>query len=487
MSSDLRFDDDVPWYGGIGDPPQVQEPEDPAYTDHPGGIDATTGKLLVEKVELSGLVERVFGLRRPEALDESQQGRGRALPPDFEPGDLSQTGWGVIVRKGGGDEALRGLDPLLERRREQAKWMFRKFEYEPGESARQFLSRHNLGPDVVDPEVVPYYLLIAGSPEEVPFSLQYQLGIGYGVGRLHFDDAAGYANYAAGLLRSEENGPRRAPAVSLFSAETDETTERTTSDMIGPLVTRLIRPGEAWSVRTAIRTDATKERLQRLCGSGETPTVLVTASHGAAYPASHEMQGARQGALLCAGWPGPGTPPEDHELFTAADVPDDADVQGLVCAFFSCHSAATPDEDNFPHEEPGRRRLAPESFIAALPQRLLGHPAGGALGVIGHVDRAWTTTAIWNRRGGQVQTLAAVLRQILLGRPIGHAMTYFGQRHAWIAAQLSEVWDQVNRGGDRPNDDFFAWLLTAHNDARNLILLGDPAARVPVAAASSGA
>ena len=480
----------VPWYGDIEDEPDVAEPEDPMYTDQPGlgnGVDALTGDLLTPIAESRALAEHVVESPPPAELDESSQERGRALPPDVEWNDLTQTGWGVIVRKGAGEEALRGLRGLLDRREEQAGWMFRRFEYEPGESARRFLARHNLGPGVVDPEVVPYYLLIAGGPEEVPFWMQYQLGIGYGVGRLHFDSEEGYRRYAEGVLRTEDQGTARPRSVSLFSVATDPTTERMTADVVGPLVPRLVRRGRDWVVRTVIRDDAERDRLQRLLGGDETPTLVLANCHGVAYPCGHAQQAARQGALICHGWPGPGTAPTDDHLFTAADVPDGADVRGLVCMLLACHSAATPQQDHFPHEKPGPRTLATESFVAALPKRLLGHPGGGALGVIGHVDRAWTTSGIWTQRGGQVQTLAAVMRHVLAGHRLGHAMSLFGQRHAAIATQLSEVWDQVRRGGARPSDRFLAWLWTAHNDARNMILLGDPAARSPVAGAGSGA
>lgn len=454
-------------------PDRSNAPESPIQ---PLGIDALTGRHLLPPLTAQEVAQVVFGtppLGSPE--QESTLALPKVVPPDLDWNDLKQTGWAVILTSGPDPEIQKALSPLLEHRRKQAGWMFKTLFYSPGETALNFLARHHVGRGVVDPEVMPYYLLIVGSPEEIPFSFQYQLGTGYGVGRLFFEDMKDYGRYACHAVQAETEGTSCPKVLSLFGAENDATTRRTTCDFIAPLAARLIRKTEDWQVRTWIRQDATKSKLSTLLGEEETPGILVTAGHGLSYPKDDPQQLDRQGSLVCHEWPGEGAEscPETNHVFTADDVSTAAKLQGLFAFFFGCYGAGTPRDNDFAHTV-GDQHIASQPFIAKLPQRLLRQ---GALGVIGHVDRAWTCTFNSTARGRHVETPATVLQQLANGHRAGHALSFFGHRYAQLATELTQVWDTIRKAEPRPDDPYLAWLWTTHNDARNMILLGDPAAR----------
>jgi hypothetical protein len=124
--------------------------------------------------------------------------------------------------------------------------------------------------------------------------------------------------------------------------------------------------------------------------------------------------------------------------------------------------------------------LAPAPFIAALPRRLLTHPRGSALAVIGHIDRAWGFSMQADKVAEpQIATFRSSIGFILNGTPIGHAVcSQFAARYSMLSVLLLNATSQTTpdsmRLGDR--DLVMSWL--ERNDAQNYILLGDPAARV---------
>src|SRR5207248_2772723 len=85
--------------------------------------------------------------------------------------------------------------------------------------------------------------------------------------------------------------------------------------------------------------------------------------------------------------------------------------------------------------------LARPPFVSRLPQRLLSHPRGAALAVIGHVDQGWGySIQPYERVGGAVRPLANVgpqltpfrnlLDDILRGIPVGHATHDLSAKYA---------------------------------------------------------
>ncbi len=457
---------------GEGDDELLLELDPSRFTDLLAASESTASPAALDELRLC----RAYETKTAEQL--SIKARRLELPSDIDPHDLSQTGWGIVISRDEDPAVIHHLGPLIERRKEQAGKRFKQLDYEPGESGRQFLwYHHGEPPGILDPSQHPYYLLLIGSPERIPFEVQYQLSINHAVGRLCFDEPADYGRYVERLLAVEAEGcvlPRRTAILSVENG--DRATTLLAKHLVDPLAERLA--GYAgWELSAWRKERARKEDLQQLLGGEEVPGLLLVSCHGKPLTLGSPWQRDYQGALECQRVPGAGN------LFHARDLAPGADLSGLVAFLFACYGAGTPEEDNYSFltrdgvvvSRPRPEKLADPPFVARLPQALLRQ---GALAVVGHVDRGWTLSFAWAAEGAQtpdaVRSLEDSLKQLLSGHRLGHALRALYRRYTALAARLVGLVEKrrYGRGVDR---GFFAMQWIAHNDARNFVILGDPA------------
>jgi hypothetical protein len=451
---------------------------------------------------------------------------------------LEESRWAVVIN--GLEEAalIKALWPLIEHRMREmgltppavdwrpgesaAAWMSRHSDggkqnlrdhwgkippvmiYRPGERVPQWLARFGVATGPVDPRRgVPYYLLLLGRPgplneqdeTAIPLNFQYLLDIFWGVGRLCFTDAAGqhrledytaYAQRVVAFEQAQDAASRLRKEVVYFSTkhDLDTSTIRSTNELTLPLVQWHTNPANTatkggFAHRTFIEAEATKANLGGvLAGSGEgkPPAVLFTASHGLGLPLSDPRLPLHQGALITQDWGGAGPVTRDH-WFAGEDLASDAKVDGMFAFLFACYGAGCPDKDEFIFDENKQRpQIATFPLIAQLPQRLL---ASGALGVLGHVERAWTYSFSGTEGvKGQSQPFEDVLARLLQGRRAGDATDQFNMIQGDRAMTLTEELENIKFGKIvDPLELSKLWM--ARNDARNYALLGDPAARLP--------
>lgn len=472
------------------------------------GINGSTGDYLLPPLTAEQVSRIAQGEEfDPEDLEDIQLKKRQKEERDFaviegvDPKNLAETGWGVIFAYNADPAIREALSELLEHRKRQATQKKEKYYqeytgvrgYRPGESKNQFLSRQGLGPGPADPDKMPYYLLIVGDPVTIPYRFQSQLSVQYAVGRIYFDTLQEYAQYAHSVVEAETSNLSLSPSAAFFGVcnPGDGATNLSTQDLIMPLSEWVVEEHPNWDVKTILKEEATKARLGQLLGGSETPSLLFTASHGMGFKNGDPRQLPHQGALLCQDWPGPQQwrqpIPEDF-YFSADDISEDARLLGLIAFHFACYGAGCPQKDEFDGHKKSlseRPDIAPYPFLARLPQKLLSHPKGGVLAVIGHVDRAWGCSFSWSDIRGssadrrQIAVFQSSVKRLLEGHPVGSAVEYFDERYAEISSDLSIELEEIKFGATA-NNQSLAGMWTANNDARNYAIIGDPAVRLVV-------
>jgi hypothetical protein len=418
-----------------------------------------------------------------------------------DPNDLTQTGWGIIFASDADPAIQAQLQPLIDLRRQQVQdpSLFKIYAgatgVQPGQTADSWARQQGVSLTApVDPYQggVPYYLLIVGSPERIPFEFQALLKMQWAVGRLHFDDLADYGRYAQAVVQYESKSFTPVQRKNAAVWVTRNNGDLATAMLSGAICQDFLDPANQLGARGQFMlsafTDqkATKAQLiEILRGNvpGGPPAVIFTGSHGCNYDANDPATQRRlQGSLLTQEWT-PGTPAGPANQMTADDIPADARLQGTMGFLFACYSGACPAQNSYYFNSDGSRvAVAPAAFITRLPQALLSH---GMLAVIAHVDLAFPYAFLDTSGTPQPQAVRTPLELLMRGKRSGLAADALSIMWSARSSQLALAQTQAPPASTGSTavatvSPAIAQMTIARDDARNYIVLGDPATQLRV-------
>lgn len=439
------------------------------------------------------------------------------------PDALPEQQWAIIAPAGAvGDRLLSLVQPLRRKREEEQGREAHVYRVDPemdAVAAANWIQQQYRDAVGRIEFKRPRYLVVLGGPDLISWDFQQMLADEAYIGRIAFDLDAHYEAYVDKLVRSFATleKPR---AHALFHAVLDGS--RATQEGHKHLITPTLEWARA-AQNGALDVENLLDVPMSPVGSPLDPTtaagallresartragLLFTMSHGAGVPKegwkSSEEQRAFQGAMVLG---------RKGDLLTANDITNTPFLPGGMWFMFACYGAGTPSRSayfpwlerlhalGFPGQsakdvltalpQPGER-----PFVAALPQAALANPQG-PLGFVGHVDLAWSWSFldydIAPRKltpNNRAERFQSVLQSLANGHRFGvahHELAHFFQT---ANAQLMALYDaRAQRTAATP--DFVedritkirrATLWMQRHDLSAYVLLGDPAARLPIA------
>jgi hypothetical protein len=443
--------------------------------------------------------------------------------------DLTAEKWGVIAPDtAAGEQMLAWIRPLCELRKRQCGLApgdeLRTWRVPPAmtaQQARDWRARY----EGIPPGERPGYLLLLGDLHEVSHELQQELMVSAAVGRLCFTDAegqpdrAGYQAYCDKVCALEARRAEWSAGARLLlyaahdgsvasqegyydlirecyrdaRAEADEQLARMDLQLFG-------RPDDhEW--HTGDADPAARARTLLHHAQLSEPAALMSLTHGLAVSDPAERR-ARQGAPVVSETGGRQRREVlDERAFARGFLP------GGFWLLQACFGAGTPAASVYehwlaalsarggfagdPHDALAYLASPPtQPFIARVPQVALAH-ADGPLGVLGHVDLAWTYgyQSMDEDDPGTVRgehgPYYDVLRMVLLGHRFGPAVASLSDKAQRIGVHLASLYGHSEMRGAGTEQQLAqrAWLWMRYHDLAGYILLGDPACQVPTSAA----
>ncbi len=415
-----------------------------------------------------------------------------AAPADPRKWQHETVGWGIVAAEPPGaaaNELAAGTDlpePIQQLRKDRGGAPVLRFR-KGWEHRFRLLRNYAAGVDLaigqsppgVGRESIPRYLLIYGSPEDVPWELQYVLNAHYSVGRVHLAGEQ-LENYVAALRSGWKDSAADTKRAVVWAV-----------DQGGSDITALMRDMVAQKVYEKLSQDGDlKAGAQFLDGVGNAtagnlvaalessrPALVVSTSHGQTYPLDNlKTLGECLGFLVDQDYVSAGP-----DSILANWKPD-----GAIWYAHACCSAGSLGQTLFEGlTEPGSEVDRILNGVAKLGDRVAPLPSA-MLGCkkplrafIGHVE----PTFDWTLQDPDTsQPLADSLQQALYTElyqpsPVGYAFRGWYDRLATLSASYEQELREFGRGGNT-RDSMLKDSLSAR-DVKSTVILGDPTVTLP--------
>lgn len=421
-------------------------------------------------------------------------GGGAAQALDLAQWQDPRVGWGVVLPDRDGlsdaDKAVAADAPAAIRRLIAARGNAPVFRYRPDVGRDGRLQRYypHRGPaslrlsgtrGTVGDAAVPRYLLIVGSPEQIPWRFQYRLQTDAFVGRLDLDPA-GLDRYVDALLNDWPGHQRDVDAPLLWAV--DHGHPDITFLMRKTIAETLFKAFDADGFHPLLLTGAQGRLEDFYAGLKQhQPAFVLSSSHGATFPLNDLIQlKAQLGAMLDA----------DHALLDIGALLRAWNPTGAIWYAHACCSAGADRPSTFQglvdEQSSLGRMLAAVAGIgpctAPLPRALLGSERPLAA-FVGHVE----PTFDWTLRDpdtGQRMTDALIVDTLYTALhsaarpPVGLAMDgYYDAVAGLLLDHLDAIEAFNNHEHDAETRARKAKLLAM--DRLAMVVLGDPTVRLP--------
>jgi hypothetical protein len=436
--------------------------------------------------------------------DEARRWPLRNAPPKIrtflkppKPVDLTDwrnpdVGWGIVAAELPGtkaDDLAEGTDlpePIQTLRKERGDAPI--FRYRPEWEQRFRLLRNyaekidvaiGQSPFGTARECIPRYLLIYGTPEQVPWEFQYVLNAHYAVGRIHLTGTA-LENYINALRANWQTSNLKVKQSVVWAVNYG-----------GDDITVLMRDLVAVKLKEKLATDqdlsagvrfldgsgaATGTELAKALTDGN-PALVVTTSHGQTYPLDNlETLRDELGFLVDQNY----ASVRPQNLLNSWQ-PDGAVWYAHACCSAGCSAQTYFDGLSQEGSEVDRILKGVAKLgnqVSPLPTALLG-VSKPLRAFVGHVE----PTFDWTLRNPDTnQSLTGSMQQALYDDlyqpvPVGSAFRRWYDRLGSLYTAYDQDQSEFSRGGNTR----VAMLkdLLAARDVQTTVILGDPTVTLP--------